>query len=190
MGVWEGHPIGQKGFMDFLGGDDPASMIMKRYCHFCEFADPLAVPIAIHINDLKKVVHRWLEKTAQIRLDKNNWPQGWEVPAAQIPWCSEMYGYMFGSAEIGLRHTVLGDFQVLGTDTFLGNAPIIHYSLEIHLGDNKTWVKSRKNAGKEIPWPIKKYSNPVAQKFLETVHDAFINLKPTNKKWVEWSQTD
>mmetsp|Transcript_22555 Transcript_22555/g.27660 ORF Transcript_22555/g.27660 Transcript_22555/m.27660 type:complete len:519 (-) Transcript_22555:36-1592(-) len=124
--------------------------------------DPLAVERAkgthggyyhlFHVDDAKKVAPLWLQYTKEVRHhpekyfadlpgsklknDINVEQKGSEY--GEVPWISEMYGYAFAAADVGLEHKFTrGGGGVLYGDDFLSlnhDGPILsHYTLSCHV---------------------------------------------------------
>lgn len=67
VGVQEGSPLSQNGFMWFTNTNSSFDKLAEEFCDHCETVDSLAVPIYIHKNDLRKIAPRWLSNTRKIR---------------------------------------------------------------------------------------------------------------------------
>lgn len=113
----------------------------------------------IHVEDAKKVAPRWLYYTREVRLhpekywkdlpgstlthDIDTMQKGAE--SGEVPWISEMFGYAFAAAEIGLEHAFTrGGGGVLYGDDFLtlGHpGPIAsHYTLSCQIPSIEHYV--------------------------------------------------
>jgi hypothetical protein len=70
--------------------------LLKRHGYKPESLQPIGIPILIHRDDLRVLLPRWQEHTEAIRNDP--------VSRDLASWTAEMWGYVFASAELGLRH--------------------------------------------------------------------------------------
>ncbi len=106
--VEEGSPVAQQAFYNFdFSKDDVPMQVARRYCKGCTFLDPIAVPVIIHRRDIEKIAPRWLEKTHEIRRDRDTWPSAWTNTSESnvgLAWTAEMFGYVFAASELGIRH--------------------------------------------------------------------------------------
>lgn len=104
-----------------------------------------------HREDLRLIAPKWLDFTKQVRafaasdpetffresmapLDKEDEPQR-AVRQKQSKWHSEMYGYIFAAAEVGVTHHVRRDVMLYpGYQPWLGLGPnILHYGSDFTL---------------------------------------------------------
>jgi len=132
MGVTRGNPLAQSAFMQFTPATSKENahcvehslafdLMAQKFCNNCSRVDPLRSPIFIHRDDLKVIAPLWLKKSREIaealQDPKSEFMQE-GAPAKkllQLPWTTEMYGYVFAAAEIGLRHQQRGDVQCFMT---------------------------------------------------------------------------
>ena len=112
-----------------------------------------------HIDDIRKIAHRWLYYCEQMRLNPQRY---WRVEGSdgkggvgfggadhdiltgdayvgkgQAPWISEMYGYVFSAAEAKLRHILTEGVVVYPDEIGAGRLEepyIIHYGLHCAVG--------------------------------------------------------
>lgn len=56
----------------------------------------------MHIDDLRKLAAVWLAKTEEVREDRAHWATNITGDIYGEGWISEMYGYSFGAAEVGI----------------------------------------------------------------------------------------
>jgi hypothetical protein len=127
-----------------------------------------------HVEDAKKVTPRWLYYTREVRRHPEKYWAGLPgsklkqnidtvqkgISYGDVPWISEMYGYAFAAAEVGLNHLFTrGGGGVLYGDDFLSLnhvGPIAsHYTLSCQIPSIEHYVpekmysnEDRKNAYK------------------------------------------
>lgn len=58
--------------------------------------------IVMHVEDLKQFAPLWLHKTEEVRADRAHWNKSITGDIYEQGWISEMYGYVFGAAEVSL----------------------------------------------------------------------------------------
>lgn len=152
----------------------------QRYCKGCDFVDAVGVPILIHRRDLEKLAPRWLQKTREMRRDRENWPKSWTESAQSlgIEWTTEMFGYVFAAAELGIRHDIRKLHDAPPYDKRI-TAPIIHYYERVRLSDGRTWNKKDAGAAWNIPWPTPSNTDVVSNMTLYKLHSAFELLGPS-----------
>ena len=98
-----------------------------------------------HKDDLRKIAPLWLEYTKQVRAFGHAEPDVFFRESMQLPpdtdegtrqvrkkqamWHSEMYGYVFAAAEVGVTHKVRRDVMLYpGYQPFMGRGPrVLHY---------------------------------------------------------------
>lgn len=101
-----------------------------------------------HREDLRAIAPRWLEYTKRVRaFAKEESATFFELSMAALPpedeslryvrrnqtlWHSEMYGYVFAAAEVGVRHRVRRDTMLYPSyEPYLGRSPLIlHYGVD------------------------------------------------------------
>ncbi|KAE8691610.1 hypothetical protein F3Y22_tig00110888pilonHSYRG00034 [Hibiscus syriacus] len=98
----------------------------------------------MHIDDLQALAPLWLSKTEEVREDRAHWVTNITGDIYGAGWTSEMYGYSFGAAEVGLRHKINDDLMIYpGYTPQLGVEPILlHYGLPFSVG-NCSFAKLR-----------------------------------------------
>lgn len=106
------HPIY---YMDDVNEAHPE--FLQRHGYRAEQVQGMGVPLLIHRDDLRAVLPLYMAKTEEIRDD----PASRELAG----WMSDMWGYAFACADLGLRHELreLSRWQ-MENDT---DAPFIHY---------------------------------------------------------------
>lgn len=139
--VQVGHPLADS--IWFMEPTDPkGKFILQRHCQRrIEYAQPLAVPLLIHREDLAMIVERWFEATTALRKDK--------VCGEKWPWVEEMWAYVIASAEYGVNHKI--SLRQSLTDSAIVR-PIIHYSYGVHAGSWK-WDKRSYRPWAEVKYP-------------------------------------
>lgn len=70
--------------------------LLKRHGFKPEAVQAIGIPTLIHRDDLAVLVPLWVEKTHEIRSDP--------ISRELVNWISEMWGYVFAAAQLGLRH--------------------------------------------------------------------------------------
>ena len=107
--------------------------IIQKYCPSCTAADLDPVgpsPLLIHLDQLRKITPRWLEFSFGLR-------SSGEAERVMQGWVQEMWGYSIAAASVGIRHTVLREFQVehgssgRPAEDFHKHAYIFHYTYGI-----------------------------------------------------------
>jgi len=93
-----------------------------------------------------------------------------------------MYGYIFGAAKLGIKHSVSDRAQeIVGYNKYV-RAPILHFSLKLDLPEGKSWHKYFENAGTVIPDPPPS-TDEVKATLLKSLREARDALKPSTKNW-------
>mmetsp|Transcript_6357 Transcript_6357/g.20254 ORF Transcript_6357/g.20254 Transcript_6357/m.20254 type:complete len:366 (-) Transcript_6357:813-1910(-) len=105
-----------------------------------------------HAEDLRRIAPLWLDFTKKVRAFAHKEPDVFyqesmsqlkpedahlvPVRKKQSMWHSEMYGYVFAAATVGVTHRVRRDVMLYpGYEPFLGRAPpILHYGADYTLG--------------------------------------------------------
>ncbi|PWA81880.1 hypothetical protein CTI12_AA182330 [Artemisia annua] len=91
----------------------------------------------MHIDDLRALAPMWLSKTEEVRADTAHWSTNITGDIYGKGWISEMYGYSFGAAEVGLRHKINDNLMIYpGYIPREGVEPILmHYGLPFSVGN-------------------------------------------------------
>jgi len=118
-----------------------------------EALEEVAVPILIHRDDLEMVAPRWLAVTETLRASDIVKPDNHR-------WMIEMWGYVVGAAQVGLKHDSLR-LQTYPHESDPDGAPIMHYAWKVE--HTTTTTEKRR------PWRRKP--------------------KTSEHKWVWWKQT-
>ena len=127
-----------------------------------------------HVDDAKKVTPKWLHYTREMRLHPEKYWAGLpgstlkeDIDTVQrgiehggVPWITEMYGYAFAAADVGLEHLFTrGGGGVLYGDDFLTlnhPGPIVsHYTLSCQIPSKEHYVPDGWFSEKELSDPYK-----------------------------------
>jgi hypothetical protein len=90
----------------------------------------------IHREDLRAVAPLWLQYARAVRRDPEAWRLAGDFYATKRgdrPWISEMYGYSFAAAKLGLRHCWDEESMIYPGYTPAGVPRVLHYGLLWHL---------------------------------------------------------
>ncbi|KAK4804940.1 hypothetical protein SAY86_004757 [Trapa natans] len=133
LGAEIGSPVAA--FYGYLVGCD--NILAKLHTHHPELCDKVGGLLAMHIDDLRKLAPMWLSKTEEVREDRAHWTTNITGDIYGKGWISEMYGYSFGAAEVGLRHKINDDLMIYpGYIPRPGKEPILlHYGLPFSVGN-------------------------------------------------------
>eukprot|EP00249_Psilotum_nudum_P008397 c21248_g2_i1 orf=610-3156(+) len=113
------------------------NILAKLHTKNPEYCDKVGGMIIMHIDDLRAMAPLWLSKTEEVRADKEHWATDITGDIYGLGWISEMYGYSFGAAEVGLRHKITYDLMLYpGYIPVEGIEPILlHYGLTFSVGN-------------------------------------------------------
>ncbi|XP_047176831.1 peptidyl serine alpha-galactosyltransferase-like isoform X1 [Vigna umbellata] len=113
-----------------------------------ELCDRVGGLLAMHIDDLRSLAPIWLSKTEEVRQDRAHWRVNITGDIYEKGWISEMYGYSFGAAEVGLHHKINGNLMIYpGYAPREGVEPILlHYGLPFRVGN---WSFSKADHDKD-----------------------------------------
>ncbi|KAL5655239.1 hypothetical protein ACJX0J_034558, partial [Zea mays] len=119
----------------YLKGCD--NILAQLHTAHPEFCDKFGGILAMHIDDLRALAPLWLSKIEEVRQDKSNWSTNITGDIYGMGWISEMYGYSFGAAEVGLWHKINDDIMIYpGYTPRPGIEPLIlHYGLPFKVGN-------------------------------------------------------
>ncbi|KAK6928459.1 hypothetical protein RJ641_007050 [Dillenia turbinata] len=122
-------------YYGYLIGCD--NILAKLHTKHPEFCDKVGGLLAMHIDDLRALAPMWLAKTEEVREDRAHWATNITGDIYAQGWISEMYGYSFGAAEVGLRHKINDDLMIYpGYIPRVGVEPILlHYGLPFKVGN-------------------------------------------------------
>uniref|UniRef100_A0A7N0ZVT1 Hydroxyproline O-arabinosyltransferase-like domain-containing protein n=1 Tax=Kalanchoe fedtschenkoi TaxID=63787 RepID=A0A7N0ZVT1_KALFE len=117
-----------------IGCDNILAKLHTKNPHLCDKVGGL---LAMHIDDLRVLAPMWLSKTEEVREDRAHWSRNITGDIYEQGWISEMYGYSFGAAEVGLRHKISNDMMIYpGYTPKEGTEPILlHYGLPFTVGN-------------------------------------------------------
>ncbi|CAM9000015.1 unnamed protein product [Rhodiola kirilowii] len=133
LGAEKGRPVAALyGYL--IGCDNILAKLHTKNPHLCDKVGGL---LAMHIDDLKALAPMWLSKTEEVREDRAHWSRNITGDIYEQGWISEMYGYSFGAAEVGLRHKITDDMMIYpGYTPKEGTEPILlHYGLPFTVGN-------------------------------------------------------
>lgn len=142
-------------------------MNIKQILQHPDDAEMVGGYYLMHKDDLRKVAPLWYNYSAIIRAEPGNWPvegSSDKTHAKDPPWISEMYGYSFACAELGIHHDVPPRAILYpGYAAFFDPWPVfIHYALLNSVEDyafDKHWYHKYQMLdcpGKLFPEPPKK----------------------------------
>lgn len=132
LGVKKGEPV-SAAYEYLIGCDNILAELHTKHPEYCDKVGGLLV---MHIDDLQALAPWWLSKTEEVRADKEHWATNLTGDIYGQGWISEMYGYSFGAAEVGLRHRISNDLMIYpGYIPREGVEPILlHYGLRFSVG--------------------------------------------------------
>ncbi|RDX96710.1 Peptidyl serine alpha-galactosyltransferase [Mucuna pruriens] len=133
LGAEKGRPVAA--YYGYLIGCD--NILAQLHTKHPELCDKVGGLLAFHIDDLRVFAPLWLSKTEEVREDKAHWATNITGDIYGKGWISEMYGYSFGAAEIGLRHKINDNLMIYpGYVPREGIEPILlHYGLPFSVGN-------------------------------------------------------
>ncbi|EPS70488.1 hypothetical protein M569_04262 [Genlisea aurea] len=133
LGAQKGKPV--SAYYGYLIGCD--NIVAKLHTKHPELCDKVGGLLVMHIDDLRALAPLWLSKTEEMRDDKAHWATNYTGDIYSAGWISEMYGYSFGAAEVGLRHKIYGSLMLYpGYVPQEGIEPILlHYGLPFNVGN-------------------------------------------------------
>ncbi|KAH0461096.1 hypothetical protein IEQ34_008671 [Dendrobium chrysotoxum] len=117
-----------------IGCDNILAQLHTKHPELCDKVGGL---LAMHIDDLRVLAPMWLSKTEEVREDRAHWGTNITGDIYAQGWISEMYGYSFGAAEVGLHHRISEDLMIYpGYVPRPGVEPILlHYGLPFKVGN-------------------------------------------------------
>ncbi|KAJ0972390.1 hypothetical protein J5N97_020349 [Dioscorea zingiberensis] len=133
LGAERGRPVAA--YYGYLVGCD--NILAHLHTKHPELCDKVGGLLAMHIDDLKALAPMWLSKTEEVREDRAHWGTNITGDIYGQGWISEMYGYSFGAAEVGLHHKINDDLMIYpGYIPRPGVDPILfHYGLPFKVGN-------------------------------------------------------
>lgn len=133
LGAEKGMPVAA--YYGYLIGCD--NLLAQLHTKHPELCDKVGGLLAMHMDDLKALAPKWLLKTEEVREDRAHWGTNLTGDIYNQGWISEMYGYSFGAAEVGLRHKITDDLMIYpGYVPRPGVEPLLlHYGLTITIGN-------------------------------------------------------
>ncbi|PIN17816.1 hypothetical protein CDL12_09520 [Handroanthus impetiginosus] len=113
------------------------NVLPKLNMKHSEPCDKFGGLLAIHIDDLRALAPIWLSKTEEIWQNRSRWGTNYTNDIYQTRWISEVYGYSFAAAKVGLRHKI--NDNVVFHSGYIpqeGFEPILmHYGLPLSVGN-------------------------------------------------------
>lgn len=133
LGVEKGKPVAA--YYGYLIGCD--NILAQLHTKHPEYCDKVGGLLVFHIDDLRALAPLWLSKTEEVRGDRAHWETNITGDIFGQGWISEMYGYSFGAADVGLRHKISDDLMIYpGYVPREGTEPILlHYGLSFTVGN-------------------------------------------------------
>ncbi|KAJ8750057.1 hypothetical protein K2173_013972 [Erythroxylum novogranatense] len=133
LGAEKGKPVAA--YYGYLIGCD--NILAQLHTKHPELCDKVGGLLAMHIDDLRALAPMWLSKTEEVREDRAHWSTNITGDIYGQGWISEMYGYSFGAAEVGLQHKIYDDLMIYpGYIPREGVEPILlHYGLPFSVGN-------------------------------------------------------
>ncbi|KMT17462.1 hypothetical protein BVRB_2g038000 [Beta vulgaris subsp. vulgaris] len=133
LGAKKGRPVAQ--YYGYLIGCD--NLLAQLHTKHPELCDKVGGLLVYHIDDLRAMAPFWLSKTEEVREDRDHWATNITGDIYGTGWISEMYGYSFGAAEVGLSHKITDDLMI-----YPGYIPrkdveplLLHYGLPFAVGN-------------------------------------------------------
>ncbi|KAI4350574.1 hypothetical protein L6164_005021 [Bauhinia variegata] len=133
LGAEKGRPVAA--YYGYLRGCD--NILAQLHTKHPQLCDKVGGLLAMHIDDLRTLAPMWLSKTEEVREDRAHWGTNITGDIYGEGWISEMYGYSFGAAEVGLRHKINDNLMIY--PSYIppeGIEPILlHYGLPFSVGN-------------------------------------------------------
>ncbi|KAL6978238.1 Peptidyl serine alpha-galactosyltransferase [Sarracenia purpurea var. burkii] len=133
LGAEKGRPIAA--YYGYLIGCE--NILAQLHTKHPELCDKVGGLLAMHIDDLRALAPMWLSKTEEVREDRAHWATNITGDIYGKGWISEMYGYSFGAAEVGLHHKINDNLMI-----YPGYIPredvepiLFHYGLPFSVGN-------------------------------------------------------
>ncbi|CAI5980897.1 unnamed protein product [Closterium sp. NIES-65] len=139
LGAERGHPVSAN--YGYLKGCD--NSFGELHMNNATYCDKVGGYIVIHVEDLRRLAPIWSAKSEEVRADVEHYTINATGDVHGQRWISEMYGYSFGSSDVGLKHIMIDSAMLYpGYDPPKGVDPrMIHYGLELKVLDWQ-WDKS------------------------------------------------
>ncbi|KAF2316521.1 hypothetical protein GH714_041862 [Hevea brasiliensis] len=133
LGAEKGKPVAA--YYGYLVGCD--NILAHLHTNHSELCDKVGGLLAMHIDDLRALASMWLSKTEEVREDRAHWATNITGDIYGQGWISEMYGYSFGAAEVGLQHKINDNLMIYpGYTPREGFQPLLlHYGLPFSVGN-------------------------------------------------------
>ncbi|KAJ7974731.1 Peptidyl serine alpha-galactosyltransferase [Quillaja saponaria] len=142
----------------------------------------------MHMDDLRALAPLWLSKTEEVQEDRAHWGTNITGDIYGKGWISEMYGYSFGAAEVGLRHKINDNLMIYpGYIQQEGTEPLLlHYGLPFSVGN---WSFSKEahheddivyDCGRLFPEPPYPRDVRLMELDLNVRHSLFLSIECIN----------
>ncbi|QCD87203.1 hypothetical protein DEO72_LG3g1737 [Vigna unguiculata] len=140
----KGRPVAA--YYGYLSGC--CNILAQLHTKHPELCDKVGGLLAMHIDDLRSLAPIWLSKTEEVRQDRAHWGVNITGDIYEKGWISEMYGYSFGAAEVGLHHKINDNLMIYpGYAPREGVEPILlHYGRPFRVGN---WSFSKADHDKD-----------------------------------------
>ena len=151
LGVEKGRPVSAHyGYL--IGIFKENFMKVKERVPNVDKAQQVGGFTVMHREDLEQVAPRWLYWTEEVRQDPQSWSNTGDIFNANgksgPPWISEMYGYVFACAEVGVNFKVSNNVML-----YPGYSPppepwpaVLHYGITYNVDEyafDKHWYMGR-----------------------------------------------
>ncbi|GBG25071.1 Peptidyl serine alpha-galactosyltransferase [Hondaea fermentalgiana] len=200
--VTPGHAIGEPAYYH---GSRTAQRLWKEVClQNCDVdVDLVGVPYIVHRDDLAAIAPLWRSYTIMLKdrvAKDSDFKQ--KYGHLDLAWASEMFGYNFAAAHVGVRHEVVRRIQVRDVDSEhradkLQGVSMIHVGRAwfpktyapaqkwahtegksfSHFGQ-QVWCKCNNTASTVIPWPLPPDADFQSTKTLEILHNSMERFGP------------
>lgn len=184
-------------------GNELVQTLWKEVCTVgCNnTVDSVGVPYVIKASDLQEVLPLWRYYTILLNEMQENEKERFDAQyeTLYMSWTSEMYGYNFACAHVGIQTTVAMNLQIRDVDgstgmpkEYLDQFPMIHMGRaffpdkDAALAEQwrstdaedyvtygiQVWCKCNETASRVVPWPIPDHLDLVSYHTLRLMHEA------------------
>ncbi len=194
--VRPGHAVGEPAYYH---GSRTAQKLWKAVClENCDFVpDLVGVPYVVHREDLARIAPLWRMYTIMLkdRADKDQ-EFAKKYGHLDLAWASEMFGYNYAAAHLGIRHEVVKRIQVRDVDHEHRHEKLQHVTM-LHVGrawfpkespgaktwahtegksfsshGQQVWCKCNYTAAAILPWPLPPNCDFQSTHTLRLMHEA------------------